>query len=705
MSSTGFQKYVEVMNRQTLDKKTERQGAATLLPHQRTGPIKNPLAIQELKFQTPKTICKEEIGTDTLRRDSPAICPGASIDDNATPSKYSSPDHNQETNAYQKSAQPLDHQLNSSKLCSVVSDLYQSQSYVLAQEGQNYESSQKSNTPRTPRAIDTGLAKSRWAGPGYNSAPISKVGRIATIFPTPIQSSQRGKVEKQIAAPFGESADKLKNWRLVETNAPLVASGTETLNISQGYLTKWKNNVIAPCSDGRNQTQDGGWDKPEYYEGNHTWASGLQRSPTVPSVLAAQGNLEVNTESPTSDTQAKDFEVGQLKLTNTSLDLRWNWPTELGALKNVEQVRTPSPRKNSSDSVSSSTEEGFVPQYITDFIRTWIQDSPDVNADFIHQNIDGHEDCDVDTLQGALMKPIEYPKTRCQELMSRSQCKQTSDSVMRQFAAEIARRGPNMKSARKAAKQAGTAVIATEAEVEPLFEEPRNPNEVQAPCHLRPATESDIEAITDIYNQEMADGYKVMDTIPLRQEDFRKIYNQCMTEKAPFVVAVDGYHGVVDDGRQEIIGFALVTAVNLGIAGSYETLSKCGGKLLVIVKPKYRRKKIGTALIDIVITNCTGWYMPKGGYQFVNFTHDWISTEFGSKPRKWWYLEMEVIISSGVSEETTREREEFQWIWNFLESKFNLLLKHYDEKCLYEPRQMKWLDQLTFRRDCRSLGE
>jgi L-amino acid N-acyltransferase YncA len=262
-----------------------------------------------------------------------------------------------------------------------------------------------------------------------------------------------------------------------------------------------------------------------------------------------------------------------------------------------------------------------------------------------------------------------------------------------------------MKIKRKVEKPARATAVATEAQEEPLREEPPNAHKVQFPCHLRPATKSDIKAITDIYNQEVAEGYKVMDTNPLNQDDFYNIYSQCLTEEMPFVVAVEGWHGKIAEPHEVIIGFALVTAVNRGISGSYKTLSRIGGKLLVIVKTGYRRKKIGTALIDILITNCTGWYISKRGYQFVNSTHDWMSTEFGSNPRKWWYLEMEVMIRSGANEEMTRKGEEFQLIWNFLESKFDLLLKHYDEKCFYDPRRMNWLDKLTFRRVCRTLGE
>ncbi|KAI1131555.1 hypothetical protein F5Y10DRAFT_286461 [Nemania abortiva] len=622
MSPTGFQKYLEVMNRQSLGKKPEHhRNADVLLPHQRTGPIENPLAILESKFPNPKDTDKEEIRCDSPELDTSAVYPKASTHANKPLSKYLSPEYNRETNTHQNTTHPSDYQSKSSKLRSDDSDLYQNRGYILAQVNRNYDSPQKETAMHTPRGITTGLEKSRWAGPSYKNTPFGKASQPAAIYSTPIQNRQPGIVEKQAAPSFCQSTDKPPHQKLVETHASLTTNKADT---------------------------------PEF------------------------GQIE----------RTEEYEA----------DPRRDWPTELGA--NIGQAQT---QKDSSYSASSSTRDAPVPPYITDFIKTWIQGAHKVEADFMHQK--NHTDCDIDTHTGVFMKPIEYPKTRCQELMSRAQCEQTSELFMRQFIAEIARRDPSLRAERKAAKQARAAAMASEAGTRPLLEEPPNPNEVRIPCHLRPAIESDVEAITDIYNQEIADGYKVMDTNALRQEDFYKVYVQCVAEKAPFVVAVEGQHEAIGEGRQEVIGFALVTAVNLGITGSYDTLSRCGGKLLVIVKPEYRRKKIGTALIDILITNCTGWYMPKGGYQFVNFTNDWISTEFGNKSRKWWYLQMEVIIRSGADEHATRQGEEFQWIWNFLESKFDLLLKHYDEKCLCDPRQMKWLDKLTFRRDCRTLGK
>ncbi|KAI0526517.1 hypothetical protein F5B22DRAFT_655668 [Xylaria bambusicola] len=447
-------------------------------------------------------------------------------------------------------------------------------------------------------------------------------------------------------------------------------------------------------------TQPSGWDDPE------STASQIEEQ--------SGQHLKLETFVLTSGEESHDTQKNGVSLTDVVPDPRAHWPTETGfANKTSQSVASQfqewdrRSQKKSSDDISSLTqEEKAVPQYVFDFIDVWRRRAHVVKADFLSQGGDLHEDCDVDTYGGVLMEPVEHPVTKMHELISRDQLEMTSGLLMRQYVAAVARKDPHRRAQRKAEKQARAAAEAAAAAEPEIVAEPLpNQNEVQIPCHLRPAVESDMEAVAAIYNQEILDGYRMMDTKPVMENDFRRIYGQCLTEKMPFVVAVEGWHGTMDTDHARVLGFALVTAVSRGIAGSYDTLSRRGGKLLIIVRPECRRKRIGTALIDIIITNCTGWHMSKGGYQFVNFTHDWISSEFGTNPRKWWYLELEVMIRSAENEVKAREGEEFQWIWNFLEAEFNLLLKHYDEKCFYHEQKMQWLDKITFRRDCRTRGE
>ncbi|KAI0476739.1 hypothetical protein F4859DRAFT_521308 [Xylaria cf. heliscus] len=539
-----------------------------------------------------------------------------------------------------------------------------------------------------------GLSASRWNDQSYQGTPTP---------PRHTQKQQRETVETQFATPARKRVDKNTHWAPVQKPISLAGNGAEAQRSGLNASDTQNDNTWPVRWDEVKEVTTNRWKESEDV-GNRIWDSGYQSSAATPIAAATKTDLEA-TKMTSFSPQVEVQWLGKPGRNDITPDPRGTWPAELGIQDQVKQDMADQDREslNETEEIQSSTEEEvIIPQHATNFIETWVLDAHVVTTNFLSQNIDHHEDCDVDTLNGVLLSPVEYPRTSHEGSMSRNQAKMTAAILTKQFLAEIARK---RKAQQKPEKYVKVAARDSEEEIGSAVAELPNPNEVQIPCHLRPATESDIPIITAIYNREISDGYKVMDTKPISSDEFHEIYHQCLTEKMPFVVAVEGCHGVIDTSHQRILGFSLVTAVHRGISGSYETLSNRGGKLLVIVQPECRRKKVGTALIDIIMTNCTGWYISKGGYQFINFTHDWISKEFGSNPRKWWYLEMEVMILSGDNEEKTRQSKEFKWIWDFLEAKFDMILKHYDEKCLYQPRQMNWLDKLTFRRICRTLGE
>ncbi|KAI1757841.1 hypothetical protein F4782DRAFT_546928 [Xylaria castorea] len=641
MSSTIFQKYLEGMNGQSLDKKPECQGSSILLPHQRTSPIiKKAVAHQESIIPTPNNTRNGQARHATPHKGVPA--PASNI--------------------------------------SVSTELLRSREQLLE--------------------YNRGLAASRWNDQSYQGTSMGGTGGLATP-PHRARKQQRGIVQTSlVATPPGKRADTNTHWTPVQT--PLSSSyGVDAQKPALTASDKQNSNFWSPDRDEVNEVPDNGWKEPKDMKAR-VLDSGHRPSAALPIVSATIADLEANTKVAPLSPQVEVQRVGERKVGDTIPDPRGEWPTELGVEDQVKQDMADQDRESLDEMSSSTGGEDVIPQHATNFIETWILGAHDVSANFLSQNVDHHEDCDVDTFNGVLMSPVEYTRTKIEGIMSRNQAEMTASLFTKQFLAETARK---RKAQRKTMKQARDTAEASEEETRPLVAEHPNPNEVQIPCHLRPATEPDIQFIAAIYNREVLDGYKVMDTKPIRSDDFHTIYNRCQAERMPFVVAVEGYHGVIDMPPQRIIGVALVTEVSRGISGSHETLSSRGGKLLVIVEPEYRRKKVGTALIDLIMTNCTGWYISKGGYQFMNYSNDWISNEFGSSPRKWWYLEMEVMILSGVSEEKNRNGEEFQWIWNFLEAKFDMILKHYDEKCFYEPRKLNWLDKLTFRRICRTLGE
>jgi GNAT superfamily N-acetyltransferase len=236
----------------------------------------------------------------------------------------------------------------------------------------------------------------------------------------------------------------------------------------------------------------------------------------------------------------------------------------------------------------------------------------------------------------------------------------------------------------------------------PVRQRAPNPHQVRVSCHLRPAIQYDMEAVAAIYNHEVVNSYKAVDTELVKAQEFRDIYSKCETENMPFAVAVEGPYVIGATSRPHIIGFALVTAVAPGIAGAYKTQSCPGGKLLVIVKPEYRRKKLGAALIDLIFDSCSGGHASRRGYQFVNPSQDQRLVGYVGNPRQWFYIDMQVMVRSLGNKKETEEGEEYKWILEWLEVKFALLLVNHEKRFFYDPRSQIWVDRLTFRHVCRA---
>ncbi|KAI0389816.1 hypothetical protein F5Y17DRAFT_447271 [Xylariaceae sp. FL0594] len=229
-----------------------------------------------------------------------------------------------------------------------------------------------------------------------------------------------------------------------------------------------------------------------------------------------------------------------------------------------------------------------------------------------------------------------------------------------------------------------------------------NKYQVQIPCHLRPALVSDLPAITEIYNHEILNGYKVMDIDPIKPMDFLNIYDKCVMMGMPFAVAVKGPFVPSKYTESEIIGFALVVAATPGIAGSFNTKAFTGGNIQVMVKPEYRRKKVGGALLDLIMSNATPLYSTRGGYKFVNPNGDQRLFGNAGHMRQWYYLDMQVLVLSLGKKEETQRGEEYQWLLDWLEMKFDMGLFYYEDKLFFDERGKRWLSRMSFRHICRS---
>ncbi|KAL2752889.1 hypothetical protein ACRALDRAFT_1072695 [Sodiomyces alcalophilus JCM 7366] len=156
------------------------------------------------------------------------------------------------------------------------------------------------------------------------------------------------------------------------------------------------------------------------------------------------------------------------------------------------------------------------------------------------------------------------------------------------------------------------------------------PRKVEVDCVLRPAKPSDLAGIVDIYNWEIKRGIRAWDTELVDEEDFRRIGRSCKDAKLPFIVAVGRpvdlndpsnwpskvmweefkawtATSVVDPPQFKkreptVIGFAFMQPYDRGF-GLGRHVGRTTVQLSVFVHHEYRRKHVGTALIDRLLTH------------------------------------------------------------------------------------------------------
>ncbi|KAI1816800.1 hypothetical protein GGS20DRAFT_583146 [Poronia punctata] len=337
--------------------------------------------------------------------------------------------------------------------------------------------------------------------------------------------------------------------------------------------------------------------------------------------------------------------------------------------------------------VESNVNSAEAPSIEPSYLEYWASHAHRVEATFLRENIRNHEECDVNTEDGTLLPRIEDEGTKMNTDLKITQLTQTATTSAKIFR-KVRRRLLREERPRSPAR-------------EPIY---GNRYDVTEHCYLRPAVEKDVEEVAQVYNEEATLGYSLMDTKPVKAETFLELLSVCTQEKMPFIVAVERRRAPDGNREPHILGFSVVTAINRGIFGSFQTRSMPGGKVTVVVSRRHRRKKIGTALLDVIFHNCSPLYESKGGYTFLNFFHDnrFMGTE--ENPRLWFYFQFEILICSLGNEETTRQGDEFKWIKEWLEKRFSAMLEQYEGNLHYDERQKKWLDKLVFRHRVRDMG-
>ncbi|RYP07987.1 hypothetical protein DL765_008954 [Monosporascus sp. GIB2] len=404
---------------------------------------------------------------------------------------------------------------------------------------------------------------------------------------------------------------------------------------------------------------------------------------------------------PLSHVSATGVETPSKLAQGVPRDIRGETPVELWTEQDWNETRRPKPKKHWEEDSIHSDMDFIISGSLKRFVEWWVNAIPEVKADFLDRDVPGHQHCDVDTNTGTLIEPVEYPDTFRPPGSLRSQFDRTPQEYINSVLREL-----QVRADRIAQKKSRREIAAIKAARQRVIEEDVNPDRVQVDCHLRPATEKDMEGVAAIYNREVNNSYKVVDTQPVTVAKFHELLRCCKAHSQPFVVAVADWHFAdMENCENSIIGFCLVDALERGISGSYNTSTKPCGKIIVVVHPDWRQKKLGTALIDVIMASCSTRYTSREGYQWVSTPDDEVHVRPPYNKRRWHMLQVEVLVKSGKSKEDVQRGEEYKWILEFLETKFALLLTKHDEKLYYHPSQAlglnHWLDRLTFEHRCR----
>ncbi|KAH8673774.1 hypothetical protein BX600DRAFT_433387 [Xylariales sp. PMI_506] len=218
-----------------------------------------------------------------------------------------------------------------------------------------------------------------------------------------------------------------------------------------------------------------------------------------------------------------------------------------------------------------------------------------------------------------------------------------------------------------------------------------------------------MEAVADIYNQEVYKGWRALDENPVDAADWQIVLENCRRERMPFIVALSGYRNpnfTVEQSNHKVIGFACLDVASRGIVGSVYSRGKHSARIYVMVKPQLRKCRVGTALIDKIFSLSSLSYNKKDpAYQFID---PWMDPLYDSKSfdtGEYRTLLMEIYVKNLGSKEKTTQGEEYNFIWNFLEDDFQMHLKSHSVgfACAENQGSRIFLDRLIFEHQCRDV--
>lgn len=232
--------------------------------------------------------------------------------------------------------------------------------------------------------------------------------------------------------------------------------------------------------------------------------------------------------------------------------------------------------------------DSFVKGWKATFCDDWVAGLPEAappSAFCLDPPFERHWECDIDTKNGFLISPVEYPVTQvnpkdpCSGLQLDRRLRGTAAMRVATEYAKMHRRvlnrerkemelnaqNPPPHFIRKPPTPSATPQLSPVAAIRPFAEAVQQPGQasvaaaqvpvmsareavhedlnlrrVKVPCHIRPASPADAPQILEIYNWEVMNGHQALDGKPLTVQDIERLLMECKSAKTPFIVAVQG---------------------------------------------------------------------------------------------------------------------------------------------------------------------
>lgn len=213
--------------------------------------------------------------------------------------------------------------------------------------------------------------------------------------------------------------------------------------------------------------------------------------------------------------------------------------------------------------------------------------------------------------------------------------------------------------------------------------------------YIRPAEETDMIGVQEIYNLEVLKGTQAMDAEPLDIEDFFSILTTCRKAMLPFLVVIDEQNKT-EGTREGVLGFGFLSIYQPGLAGGLSGTSRYSVKVNVFVHPNHRQKGVGSTILGKLLQLCSFNYSPKKEYG-ARYTHSDDTGLYNScrgSPRQYHQVFAEILYGSerGIAE---------MWYGRVLTNDFgfqplgkSIMGAHWSSvgQC--------WLGKLVFQHDC-----